>query len=102
MTTSTVIIGILVVLLIVCVYIIRNLLVKLERIEDLVLDYEKYFNQITETLTDGQKHLKNLDERGVFQSDDEVGYFFRELKQVQEQLNQYITAKTNATKKVKQ
>ena len=101
MTTYTIIIGILVVLLLVFVYIIRNLLVKLERIEDLVLDYEKYFNQITETLTDGQKHLKNLDERGVFQSDDEVGYFFRELKQVQEQLNQYITAKTNATKEIK-
>ena len=34
--------------------------------------------------------LKNLDEKGVFQSDDEVGEFFNQMKAVQDELNRYM------------
>jgi hypothetical protein len=29
-----------------------------------------------------QSYLKQLDRKGAFQSDDEVGYFFKELKKI--------------------
>ena len=35
-------------------------------------------------------HLRKLDEKGVFQSDDEVGYFFDKLKEIQKELDTYM------------
>ena len=35
-------------------------------------------------------HLQKIDESGTFQSDDEVGYFFKQLQNVQEELNRYM------------
>lgn len=71
-------------------YIIRNLLIKNEKYEDVVRDQTQYLQNISNAIGEGQKHLQNLDERGVFQSDDEVGYFFEQLKYVQDELNRYM------------
>lgn len=69
---------------------IRNLLIKNEKYEDVVQDQTQYLQNISNAIYEGQKHLQNLDERGVFQSDDEVGYFFEQLKYVQDELNRYM------------
>jgi len=69
---------------------IRNLLIKNEKYEDVVRDQTQYLQNISNAIYEGQKHLQNLDERGVFQSDDEVGYFFEQLKYVQDELNRYM------------
>jgi len=69
---------------------IRNLLIKNEKYEDVVRDQTQYLQNISNAVYEGQKHLQNLDERGVFQSDDEVGYFFEQLKYVQDELNRYM------------
>ena len=69
---------------------IRNLLIKNEKYEDIVRDQTQYLQNISNAIYEGQKHLQNLDERGVFQSDDEVGYFFEQLKYVQDELNRYM------------
>jgi len=69
---------------------IRNLLIKNEKYEDVVRDQTQYLQNISNAIVEGQKHLQNLDERGVFQSDDEVGYFFEQLKYVQDELNRYM------------
>ena len=37
-----------------------------------------------------KRHLQTLDENGVFQSDDEVGEFFNQMKAVQDELNRYM------------
>jgi hypothetical protein len=85
-----VIIGVLVALSGSLLYIIRNLLIKNEKYEDVVQDQVQYLQNISNTIYEGQKHLQNLDERGVFQSDDEVGYFFEQMKYVQDELNRYM------------
>lgn len=85
-----IIIGVLVVLSGILLYIIRNLLVKNEKYENVVQDQVQYLQNISNAINEGQMHLKNLDERGVFQSDDEVGYFFEQLKYVQDELNRYM------------
>ena len=90
MLTFYIIIGILVAFSGVLLYIIRNLLIKNEQYEDVVQDQVQYLQNISNAIGEGQKHLKNLDERGVFQSDDEVGYFFEQMKYVQDELNRYM------------
>lgn len=84
------IIGILGLLLIVSMFAIYNLLVKVEKYEDVVKDQVTYLNNISATIAEAKMHLQKLDESGTFQSDDEVGYFFKQLQNVQEELNRYM------------
>ena len=87
MLVLSIILGI---LLVVSGIALRNLLVKVEKYEDVVQDQVQYLQNISKTITESQKHLQNLDERGVFQSDDEVGLFFNQMKAVQDELNRYM------------
>jgi len=82
-------------ILVLFTYILRNLLIKVEKYEDEVENLQKTLEDIQSTIVDSQMHLKSLDERGVFESDDEVGYFFEQMKQVQNELDRF----TNAQKK---
>ena len=84
--------GVLVAILLVFIYILRNLLKKVEKYEDVVQDQVQYLQNISNAVGEGQKHLQNLDERGVFQSDDEVGYFFEQMKAVQDELDRFTNA----------
>ena len=78
------------ILLVIALVAIRNLLVKVEKYEDVVLDQTKYLQNISNIITESNRHLKNLDEKGIFQGDDEVGYFFEQMKSVQEELDKYM------------
>ena len=69
---------------------IRNLLIKVEKYEDVTVDQTKYLQNISDLIRDSQKHLKSMDERGILQADDEIGYFFEQMKKVQEELNKYM------------
>ena len=69
---------------------VRNLLIKVEKYEDVTQDQTAYLQNISNIVNDSQKHLRNLDEKGVFQADDEVGYFFEQMKNVQKELNRYM------------
>ena len=69
---------------------VTNLLKKVEKYEDITVDQTEYLQSISDLIKDSQKHLKSLDERGVFQSDDEVGYFFEQMKNVQKELTRYM------------
>ena len=88
--TLYIIIGILVAISGTLVYIIRNLMVKVERYEDVTVDQTQYLQNISNIIGESNKHLQNLDEKGVFQSDDEVGEFFNQMKAVQDELNRYM------------
>jgi len=80
---------------------LRNLLVKVEKYEDVTVNQTSYLQNISNLITDSQKHLNSLDERGVFKSDDEVGYFFEQLKKVQEELNRYMLPENYGKKESK-
>ena len=69
---------------------IRNLLLKVERYEDVVQDQVTYLQNISKTIAESEAHLKNLDSKGAFQSDDEVGEFFRQMQEVQKELSRYM------------
>ena len=93
---------ILCILLLIYIIALRNLLVKVENYEDVVRDQVNYLNNISKTITESQKHLHNLDERGVFQSDDEVGLFFEQMKEVQDELNKYMLPENYGKEESKQ
>ena len=78
---------------------IRNLLLKNERYEDITVAQQDYLLRISELIKDSKMHLQKLDDRGVFQSDDEVGYFFEQMKKVQEELDRYTLQEDYAQKK---
>ena len=101
-TSIYIISGISVVILGIFSYIIRNLLVKVERYEDVVQDQTQYLQNISNLVGDSQKHLKTLDEKGVFQSDDEDGYFFDNLKKVQDELNRYMLPENYGKEEIEQ
>jgi len=98
-TNLYIIVGILVALLLIFSYIIRNLLVKLEKYEDVTEDQTQYLQNISNAVGESKKHLKELDEKGTFQSDDEVGYFFKQLKKVQDELDRYMLPQNYGKKK---
>jgi type II secretory pathway pseudopilin PulG len=87
------------ILLIVLLIALRNLLVKVEKYEDITVDQTNYLQNISDLIKDSQKHLQSLDERGVFQSDDEVGYFFEQMKSVQKELDRYMLPENYGKKK---
>jgi hypothetical protein len=86
MIILTVILGIMVVIL---GYTTFNLLKKNERQEDILAGYMSYLNKISDTIKFADKKLKEIDARGSFESDDEVGFFFKQIKQIQEVLNNF-------------
>ena len=88
-TTFYIISGIIVAIFLILSYIIRNLLIKVEKYEDVTIDQTQYLQNISNLIGDSKKHLSKLDERGVFQSDDEVGTFSNNLKAVQDELNKF-------------
>ena len=84
-----IIISILAVLVVILGYTTWNLLRKNEKAEDIINNYEGYMNKFSDTLTKSEQRLKEVDSRGAFNSDDEIGFFFTTVRSLQEQLNQF-------------
>jgi competence protein ComGF len=66
-----------------------NLLKKNESQEDILASYMVYLNKISEIIKMSDNKLKEVDARGHFQADDEIGFFFQSVKQIQEVLNNF-------------
>jgi hypothetical protein len=66
-----------------------NLLRKNEKQEDILLGYMSYLNKISDIIELSDKKIKEVDARESFKSDDEVGFFFESIKQIQSILNQF-------------
>jgi hypothetical protein len=66
-----------------------NLLKKNEKQEDILTGYMEYLSKISGVIEFSDKKLKEVDRKGSFESDDEVGFFFQEIKQIQETLNAF-------------
>ena len=88
-TTLFVIITILSILVLVLGYTTFNLLKKNERAEDIVLGYLDYLDKISRVIEVADEKVKKIDVKGSFEADDEVGFFFKQIKQIQEILNDF-------------
>ena len=77
-----IIIGILVALLIVAGFALRNMIKKNEELEDFIIKQ-------SEAIDLCDRRLKQVDDKGFFVADDEIGWFFTEVKKIQEALNEF-------------
>ena len=59
-----------------------NLIKKNEALED-------FINKQSEAVNECNKRLKQLDTKGSFYADDEIGFFFKEVQKIQEALNEF-------------
>jgi hypothetical protein len=64
---------------------------KNNKLEKIVSDQQQYIDAISIIIQDSENTIKELDARGAFEADDEVGTFFRNLKEIQEVLNGFNT-----------
>ena len=91
MTTTTIIILINVGIVIfgTISYIIWNLLKKNERQEDIINTQNEYIQTISNLMSESNKKIKEIDSKQIFQSDDEIGWFFKGIKEIQGLINEY-------------
>lgn len=82
-------------LCVISVFIIVNLLKKYEKLED---EYERYASiqeqnnkELTNRILFIDREIKSIDKRGSFESDDEVGFFFKKIKEFRDLLKEYIS-----------
>ena len=75
--------------LIISVYANINILKKYEKLEDKTTKYENYMLNLSNTIEFSDKKLKEIDSRELFKSDDEIAWFFSQIKYLQEQLNNF-------------
>ena len=66
-----------------------NLMKKVERYEDIAQYQQNYIDNLSTIIEESSKKLQEVDERGTFQSDDEVGFFFNTVKEIQRVLDQF-------------
>ena len=89
MEISTIVIISLSILAVVLLYTTLNLLRKNERAEDIVVGYLIYLDQISKVIEASDEKLKKIDQKESFKSDDEIGFFFEQVKKIQEILNEF-------------
>jgi hypothetical protein len=84
-----IIIGILGILVVILGYTTFNLLRKNEKAEDIILSQNMFINKFSEQVENSQQRLEQIDEKGTFQGDDEIGWFFNEIKILQNDLSRF-------------
>jgi len=62
-------------------------------LEKAVTQQQQYLDAISIVIQNSQQKLEELDVMGAFRSDDEVGTFFKNLKEIQDILNEFNTRK---------
>ena len=63
-------------------FVIRNLIKQTERLED-------FITKQSEAIVVCGNKLKDLDQKGTFHADDEIGFFFKAVEEIQEALNEF-------------
>ena len=81
---SLVLVGI----VIIFIYILRNLLIKVEKYEDYTEKQQTVLDNILNIINQSSEKLQEIDSKGTFESDDEVGFFFRGIKEIQNELEE--------------
>ena len=86
---ETIAITLLSVIVVILLFTTFNLLRKNEKQEDILVEYMKYLNKISQTIEVSDTQLKKLDSLGRFESDDEIGFFFQSIQKIQKILNEF-------------
>ena len=70
-------------------FIIRNLIKRNENQEDIIEEYENFIIKQSEAINACNQRLKEIDDKGIFYADDQIGWFFQEVQKIQDALNEF-------------
>ena len=73
---------ILIIIVTIMSFALRNLLKKNETLEDFIAKQSEAINAC-------DQRLNQIDDKGIFRSDDEIGWFFQEIQKIQDALNEF-------------
>ena len=84
-----IILGVLGLLVVIFGYTTFNLLRKNEKAEDIIISQNTFIENISSQIDKSKKRLEEIDEKGIFQGNDEIGWFFNEVKILQNDLSRF-------------
>jgi hypothetical protein len=85
-----ILLNILVIVSCVFIYTTVNLLKKNEQLEDITIKQQQILDNLSQDIFYCEQRIQELDTLGAFKSDDEIGWFFKEVKNMSDKLKQYI------------
>ena len=74
-------------------YIIWNLMRKNEKLEDALNKRDEYIDAMSIVMSESDRKIKEIDSKQIFESDDEIGWFFKGIKEIQALINEYNSNK---------
>ena len=86
---ETILITTLVTVIVTSFFIIRNLILRNEKMDDILSRYEEFISKQSEAIQECDRRLKEIDDKNIFYSDDQIGWFFKEVQNIQEALNEF-------------
>ena len=78
-------------LFIASLYVVYNILKKIERLEKVVDEQDQYISSISELIELSNKKIGESEVAQAFKADDDIGFFFETLQEIQTQLNSFKT-----------
>ena len=84
-----ILLSVLVVLILGLGYVVYNLNRKVIKQEEVIEYQVGYLRNVAYLISESKIYVEQLDEKGTFRSDDEVGVFFNFMKEIQETINDY-------------
>ena len=89
MTTIIILSITLTVVIVVSIFLIKNQISKNKKLDNILIGYEAFIEKQSEAITACDKRLKEIDDKGIFKADDEIGWFWEEIKKIQDALNEF-------------
>ena len=77
------------ILVVVLGYTTINLLRKNEKMLDIIINQNDYIGEFSKQLDTADKRLNKIDLKVTFKSDDEIGWFFDQIKVIQTSLSRF-------------
>jgi len=86
---TTIIISVLGCLVVILGFTTFNLLKKNEKQEDILAGYQNYLDSLSRIVEFADEKIKTIDSKGIFKTDDEVGFMYEEIKNLQKILSNF-------------
>lgn len=86
---ETIVISVLSVIVVILGFTTINLLRKNEKQEDILAGYITYLDQFSRIIEFSDEKMKKIDEKGIFKSDDEIGFMYEQIKDLQKILSNF-------------
>jgi hypothetical protein len=77
------------VVVLILTYIGINLYSKVVKQEDIIEYQIDYLRKVSFLIQESKIYVEQLDEKGIFRSDDEIGTFFNFMKEIQDTINTF-------------